>query len=65
MIIRSRYRDLWLRYHSPAATVLVSTPVVAHFETNVVSGCSPLEIQFEDQSEGHTPGIMTWAMAPP
>ena len=33
-------------------TVLVSTPVVAHFETNVVSGCSPLEIQFEDQSEG-------------
>lgn len=33
-------------------TVLVSTPVVAHFETNVVSGCSPLEIQFEDQSQG-------------
>ncbi|MDF1573935.1 MAG: PKD domain-containing protein [Bacteroidales bacterium] len=33
-------------------TVQVAPPVVAHFETNVVSGCSPLEIQFEDQSEG-------------
>ncbi len=33
-------------------TVLVSTPVVANVETNVVSGCSPLEIQFEDKSEG-------------
>jgi PKD repeat protein len=33
-------------------TVLVSTPVVAHFETNVTSGCSPLEIRFEDQSSG-------------
>jgi len=33
-------------------TVLVSTPVVAFFQTNVTSGCSPLEIQFEDQSSG-------------
>ncbi|MCK4747100.1 MAG: PKD domain-containing protein, partial [Bacteroidales bacterium] len=33
-------------------TVLISTPVIAHFETNVVSGCSPLEIQFDDQSSG-------------
>ncbi len=33
-------------------TVQVAPPVVAHFETNKVSGCSPLEIQFEDQSEG-------------
>lgn len=33
-------------------TVQVAPPVVAHFETNVVSGCSPLEIEFEDQSEG-------------
>ncbi|MCK4747033.1 MAG: PKD domain-containing protein, partial [Bacteroidales bacterium] len=33
-------------------TVLVSPAVVAHFETNVVSGCSPLNIQFEDMSEG-------------
>ncbi|MFO7933834.1 MAG: PKD domain-containing protein [Bacteroidales bacterium] len=33
-------------------TVLVSSPVTAHFETNVTSGCSPLEIRFEDQSAG-------------
>lgn len=33
-------------------TLLVSTPVVANFETDVTSGCSPLEIQFEDQSTG-------------
>ncbi|MFO7669277.1 MAG: PKD domain-containing protein [Bacteroidales bacterium] len=33
-------------------TVLVSTPVVAHFETDVVSGCSPLEVLFQDKSEG-------------
>ena len=33
-------------------TVEVSDPVVAQFETNVVSGCSPLEIVFTDQSEG-------------
>ena len=32
--------------------VLVSTPVVAFFQTNVASGCSPLEIQFDDQSSG-------------
>ncbi|HOB85171.1 MAG TPA: PKD domain-containing protein [Bacteroidales bacterium] len=33
-------------------TVLVSTPVVAFFETNVTSGCSPLKIQFDDKSSG-------------
>ncbi|TFG42832.1 MAG: hypothetical protein E4H43_02565, partial [Bacteroidia bacterium] len=33
-------------------TVLVSTPVVAFFQTNVSSGCSPLEVQFNDQSSG-------------
>ena len=33
-------------------TVQVAAPLVAHFETDAVSGCSPLEIQFEDQSEG-------------
>jgi PKD repeat protein len=33
-------------------TVQVAQPLLAHFETNVTSGCSPLEIQFEDQSEG-------------
>lgn len=33
-------------------TILVSTPVDAHFETSVVSGCSPLEVQFIDQSSG-------------
>ena len=33
-------------------TILVSTPVIAHFETNVISGCSPLEIQFDDESSG-------------
>jgi PKD repeat protein len=33
-------------------TILVSTPVVAFFQTNVSSGCSPLEVRFEDQSSG-------------
>ncbi len=33
-------------------TILVSTPVVAFFQTNVTSGCSPLEVLFEDQSSG-------------
>jgi PKD repeat protein len=33
-------------------TVIVSTPVRAFFNTNAQSGCSPLEINFEDQSEG-------------
>ena len=33
-------------------TVLVAEPVEAHFETNVASGCSPLEITIEDQSSG-------------
>ena len=31
-------------------TILVSPPVVAFFQTNVSSGCSPLEVTFEDQS---------------
>ncbi len=35
-----------------ALTILISTPVIAYFETNVTSGCSPLEIQFDDQSSG-------------
>ncbi|RPI44085.1 MAG: PKD domain-containing protein, partial [Bacteroidetes bacterium] len=34
----------------------VAPPVTANFETNVVSGCSPLEIVFEDQSLGNA----TW-----
>ncbi|MEN8201788.1 MAG: PKD domain-containing protein [Bacteroidota bacterium] len=33
-------------------TIVVAQPVKAHFETNVTSGCSPLEITFEDQSTG-------------
>ena len=33
-------------------TVVVSTPVKAFFQTNVQSGCSPLEVVFEDQSTG-------------
>ena len=33
-------------------TVLVSSPVKAFFETNVSSGCSPLEINIDDQSSG-------------
>lgn len=33
-------------------TVLVSTPVTAFFETNALSGCSPLNIQFDDKSSG-------------
>ncbi|MBN2698732.1 MAG: PKD domain-containing protein [Bacteroidales bacterium] len=37
-------------------TVVVAPPVRAHFSTNVVSGCSPLTIHFEDQSEGNA----TW-----
>jgi PKD repeat protein len=32
--------------------VVVSSPVVAFLETSASSGCSPLEIQFEDQSTG-------------
>lgn len=31
-------------------TILVSPPVVAFFQTNVSSGCSPLEVRFDDQS---------------
>jgi len=33
-------------------TVLVSNPVVAFFQTNVSSGCSPLKVQFYDKSSG-------------
>lgn len=33
-------------------TVLVSTPVMAFFETNFLSGCSPLKVQFDDKSSG-------------
>jgi PKD repeat protein len=33
-------------------TIIVAQPVDAHFETNVTSGCSPLEIIIEDQSSG-------------
>lgn len=33
-------------------TVLVSTPVKAFFETNVLSGCSPLKVDFNDKSTG-------------
>lgn len=33
-------------------TVEVSTPVKAFFQTNVQSGCSPLRVDFEDQSSG-------------
>lgn len=33
-------------------TIVVAQPVKAHFEPNVISGCSPLEITFEDQSTG-------------
>jgi len=33
-------------------TVLVASPVKGFFTTNVSSGCSPLEVEFEDQSEG-------------
>jgi len=37
-------------------TVVVAPPVKAHFETDVASGCSPLTVTFEDQSEGNA----TW-----
>jgi PKD repeat protein len=37
-------------------TVVVAPPVTAHFETNVTSGCSPLTVVFDDQSEGNA----TW-----
>ena len=37
-------------------TVLVAPKVTASFETNVVSGCSPLEVVFEDLSESNS----TW-----
>ncbi len=37
-------------------TVMVASPVTASFETNVVSGCSPLEVVFEDLSESNS----TW-----
>jgi PKD repeat protein len=37
-------------------TVVVSAPVRAHFEPDVTSGCSPLTVVFEDQSEGNA----TW-----
>ncbi len=37
-------------------TVVVAPPVTASFETNVTSGCSPLEVVFEDLSEGNA----TW-----
>lgn len=33
-------------------TVLVSTPVKAFFETSVLSGCSPLNVRFDDKSSG-------------
>jgi PKD repeat protein len=33
-------------------TIVVAQPVKAHFEPNVISGCSPLEITFTDQSSG-------------
>jgi PKD repeat protein len=33
-------------------TIIVSTPIEAFFETNVSSGCSPLEVQIDDQSSG-------------
>ncbi len=33
-------------------TVLVSSPVKAFFETNVSSGCSPLEVKIDDKSSG-------------
>ncbi|MEX0986199.1 MAG: PKD domain-containing protein [Bacteroidales bacterium] len=33
-------------------SVLISSPVVGHFSTDVSSGCSPLEIAFEDESSG-------------
>ena len=33
-------------------TVLVSTPVIAHYKSDATSGCSPQEITFEDQSSG-------------
>ncbi|MEN8229059.1 MAG: PKD domain-containing protein [Bacteroidota bacterium] len=33
-------------------TVVVAPPVIASFETDVTSGCSPLTVEFEDQSEG-------------
>jgi PKD repeat protein len=33
-------------------TIVVTPPVEAYFETNVNSGCSPLEITLEDQSSG-------------
>ena len=37
-------------------TVVVSTPVQAFFTTNVQSGCSPLEVVFED----HSTGVAFW-----
>lgn len=37
-------------------TILVAEPVVAFFQTNVSSGCSPLEVNFEDRSSG----IYSW-----
>ncbi|MBG0860065.1 MAG: PKD domain-containing protein [Bacteroidales bacterium] len=37
-------------------TVVVSTPVEGFFQTNVSSGCSPLEVIFEDQSTG----VFSW-----
>ena len=37
-------------------TVVVAPPVKAHFEPDVVTGCSPLTVTFEDQSEGNA----TW-----
>ena len=33
-------------------TVMVAPPVVAYFEATATSGCSPLEILFDDQSTG-------------
>jgi PKD repeat protein len=33
-------------------TVLISSPVIAYFEASVTSGCSPLEVQFDDRSSG-------------
>lgn len=37
-------------------TVLVASPVKGFFSTSATSGCSPLEVEFKDQSEG----VFSW-----
>jgi len=36
--------------------VQVTSPVAAFFQPNVLSGCSPLQVQFDDQSSGGRSG---------